>query len=111
MLWYAPVYALMLLLGGWVRRPLAWFFLPRVAVQLLEKIASGTSYSGAFIRWRLLGAMDEAFVANAAKDPITSLAQLDPVGFLTGPGLWGGLVFAAGFLYAAIHLRRSREPS
>ena len=35
---------------------------------------------------------------------------LDPVGFLSSPGLWLGLLFAAAFLAAAVRLRRYREP-
>jgi ABC-2 type transport system permease protein len=109
-LWYAPLYALFLMLSAWVRRPFLWVLVPALAVQLLEKIAFGTSWSGTFLRHRLLGALSEAFVPNALNKPITSLAELDPVRFLTSPGLWLGLLFAAGFLYAAIYLRRSREP-
>lgn len=109
-LWYAPAFALFLLLSAWVRRPLLWVVVPVVAVQAIEKIAFGTSYSGLFLRWRVAGAMSEAFVPNAMREPITSLAQLDPVRFLSSPGLWGGLVFAVVFLYAAVHLRRHREP-
>ena len=39
-----------------------------------------------------------------------SLASLDPVGFLTNPWLWVGLVVAAGLVAAAIWMRRYREP-
>jgi hypothetical protein len=35
---------------------------------------------------------------------------LDPVGFLSNPWLWLGLVVAAGFVAAAIWMRRYREP-
>ena len=37
-------------------------------------------------------------------------AQLDPLKFLTRPGLWLGLLFAAACLAAAVRLRRNREP-
>lgn len=109
-LWYAPAFALFLLLSAWVRRPFLWVVVPVVAVQAIEQIAFATSYSGVFLRWRVTGAMSEAFVPNAMREPITSLAQLDPIRFLTSPGLWGGLVFATVFLYAAIHVRRHKEP-
>ena len=42
-----------------------------------------------------------------AMDPLTAL---DPGKFLTTPGLWIGLAFAAIFLAAAVRLRRYREP-
>jgi hypothetical protein len=35
---------------------------------------------------------------------------LDPGGFLANPWLWLGLVVAAGFVAAAIWMRRYREP-
>lgn len=108
-LWYAPAFALFLLLSAWVRRPFLWVAVPVVAVQAIEKIAFGTSYSGQFLRWRVAGAMSEAFVPMG-EQIVTSLAQLDPIRFLSSPGLWGGLVFAAAFVYAAIHLRRRKEP-
>jgi ABC-2 type transport system permease protein len=109
-LWYAPLYALFMLLSGWVRRPFLWVLVPAIAAQLLEKLAFGTSYSGAFLRHRLLGAMSEGFAPGALHHPVTTLAQLEPVRFLSSPGLWLGILFAAGCLYAAIRLRCTREP-
>jgi ABC-2 type transport system permease protein len=110
-LWYAPAFALFLLLSAWVRRPLLWVVVPVVAVQAIEKLAFGTSYSGLFLRWRVAGAMSEAFAPSTRGDGIvTSLAQLEPVRFLSSPGLWAGLAFAAFFIYAAIRLRRHKEP-
>jgi len=109
-LWFAPIYALFLMVSVMARRPLLWVILPAIVVQVLERIAFGTTYSGAFIKYRLMGAMSEAFTAGAMKGPITALSQLDPVRFLASPGLWLGLVAAAAFLYVAIRLRRSREP-
>jgi ABC-2 type transport system permease protein len=108
--WYAPVYALLLMVSAATRRPFLWVVVPVLAVQLLEKIAFNTNYSGAFIRYRLMGAMEEAFKPNAMKWPITALSQLDPIRYLSTPGLWLGLLAAAAFLYAAIRLRRSMEP-
>jgi len=109
-LWYAPLYALFLMLSAWVRRPIAWVLVPAITVSILEQIAFRTSYAGRFIRHRMTGAVAEAFVPDAMREPITSLSQLDPLRFLASPGLWLGLFFAAGFLRAAIHLRHSREP-
>lgn len=109
-LWYAPLYALFLMLSAWVRRPIVWVLVPAVTVPFLEQIAFHTSYAGRFIRHRITGAVAEAFVPDAMRGPITSLSQLDPVRFLASPGLWLGLFLAAGFLRATIHLRRSREP-
>jgi len=41
---------------------------------------------------------------------LDSLAQLAPGKFLSTPGLWLGLTFAAAFLFAAVRLRRYRGP-
>ncbi len=109
-LWYAPLFALMLLVSVLVRRPFLWIVVPAIAVQLLEKIAFGTNYSGAFIKYRLVGGMTEAFAPGAMQHPITQLSQLDPVRFVTSPGLWLGLLAAALFLYGAARVRRSKEP-
>ena len=55
--------------------------------------------------------MKEAFdVPGAGRRVIDRLAQLDPLRFLSSPGLWSGLLVAAAFLAAAVRLRRSREP-
>ena len=108
--WYAPVYALLLMVSVATRRPFLWIVVPALAVQLLEKIAFNTNYSGAFIKYRLMDAMEEAFRPHAAQGPITALSQLDPIRYLSTPGLWLGLLAAAVFLYAAIRLRHSREP-
>jgi ABC-2 type transport system permease protein len=109
-LWYAPLFALMLLVSVAVRRPFLWIVIPAVAVQMLEKIAFGTNYSGAFIKYRVLGAMGEAFTPHSSREVITQFSQLDPVRFFTSPGLWLGLLATALFLYAAARLRRSKEP-
>jgi hypothetical protein len=42
--------------------------------------------------------------------PLVRLSQLDPVGFLSRPGLWTGLALAAACLATAVRLRRHREP-
>jgi ABC-2 type transport system permease protein len=110
-LWYAPIFAWLLLVSGWARRaPLLWAVLPWIVAVALERIAFGTRYVSALIGHRLSGALDAAFVPDARKQIVTSLADLDPVGFAATPGLWLGLAFAAACLVAAIRLRRVREP-
>ena len=110
-LWYAPAYALFLLASVATRRPLLWIVVPTVVVQVLEKVAFNTNFSGEFIKWRLLGAMNEAFKPlSGMKEQMPSLAQLDPARFFSSLGLWLGLVAAAVFLFLAIRLRRRQEP-
>lgn len=110
-LWFAPIIGWLLLVSAWSRRAtFAWAFLPFLAAFAFESIAFGTSYVSQFLRYRVTGATAAAFKADASKEPITQIAQLDPLKFLATPGLWWGLVLAAVLVAAAIRLRRHREP-
>jgi ABC-2 type transport system permease protein len=111
-LWHAPIYGWFLLISAWARRtPFLWAVLPPLALAAAEHLAFQTSYVGAFLRYRLGGAMKEAFILEAGKTGnISRLSQLDLLGFLATPGLWIGLIAAAAFLVAAARLRRNREP-
>jgi ABC-2 type transport system permease protein len=110
-LWYAPIYGWLLLVSAWARKaPFLWAVLPVFAAFVVEKIAFGTGYVATLIQYRFMGAMREAFAANAMKDPIMQLSQLDPARFFSSSGLWAGLAVAAALLAAAIWSRRRREP-
>src|SRR3989441_5270892 len=109
-LWHAPIYAWLLLVSGWARRAVfLWAVLPVVAIQIVEKIAFNTSYIAAILGHRLAGPEGFHFTApgSAAVHP---LMTFDPAKFLSTPGLWIGLAFAAAFLAGAVRLRRYREP-
>jgi ABC-2 type transport system permease protein len=109
-LWHAPIYGWLLLVSSWARRAVfLWAVLPLIAVSILEKIAFNTSYFQAMLNHRLMGFRTEAFAVNV-HGTIDSMTQLTPLNFLTTPGLWIGLAFAAAFLAAAVRLRRNREP-
>jgi ABC-2 type transport system permease protein len=105
-LWYAPIYAYLLLISAWARRaPFLWAMLPLVAVGGAEKVAFNTSYLGAILGGRIAGgpAVDGAAGMNMdAMTPFT-LTQL-----VSSPSLWIGLFVAAAFLAGAIRLRRHR---
>ena len=112
-LWYAPIYGWLLLVSGWARRtPLLWAVLPPLALLAVEWIAFHTSYFATLLKYRLMGAMTEAFnvKVQGGAGVIDRLEQLDPGRFLSTPGLWIGFLFAAAFLAAAVRLRRYREP-
>jgi ABC-2 type transport system permease protein len=111
-LWYAPFYGWLLLVSGWARRTtFLWAVLPPLALCVVEKIAFNTSYFASLLKYRLIGWFTQAFAFQAhgsvEADPLT---QLTPGNFLSTPGLWIGLAFAAAFLAAAARLRRYREP-
>jgi ABC-2 type transport system permease protein len=108
-LWFAPIHGWFLLVSSWARRlPLLWAVLPFVLAAMFERIAFGTSGIGSLVRYRFLGAMTEAF--DRSKGGYYRLAELDPQRFLSAPGLWLGLIFAAACLAAAVRIRRTREP-
>ena len=115
-LWYAPIYGWLLLISGWARRmTFLWAVLPVVAVVVLEKIAFNSSHFANLLKYRLIGWFLQAFTLDTHGGPpidphFLPLTQLTPGKFLSSPGLWVGLVFAAIFLAAAVRLRRYREP-
>jgi ABC-2 type transport system permease protein len=111
-LWHAPIYGWLLLVSGWTRRAtFLWAVLPIIAIQIFEKITFNTSYFGSLVKNRLMGFAPDAFEFHGHDHPtIDSLAQLTPGRYLSSPGLWIGLVFAAAFIAAAVRLRRYRGP-
>jgi ABC-2 type transport system permease protein len=115
-LWEAPIFAWLLLVSSWARRAtFLWAVLPWLAISAIEKLAFDTTFFIRMLVHRLTGGFEEGFVVvHYPKDthvPIVDrLTELDPLKFLTGPGLWIGLVIAAAFIFAAIRLRRYRGP-
>jgi ABC-2 type transport system permease protein len=111
-LWHAPIYGWALLISGIARRAtFLWAVLPPLAIGIFEKITFNTTYFGLMLKQRLLGAGDTAFDFRGRHlIAIDSLSQLTPGRFLSTPGLWFGLIFAAIFIAGAIRLRRYRGP-
>jgi len=111
-LWHAPIYGWLLLVSAWAKRaPFLWAVLPPLGLCLLEKIAFDTGHLASIVGRRLMGGLGEAFkAAPGSQDVIGASPQMDPIGFLTNPGLWVGLVVTAVFLAAAVWVRRYREP-
>ncbi|HEV2040821.1 MAG TPA: ABC transporter permease [Casimicrobiaceae bacterium] len=109
-LWHAPIYAWLLLVSGWAPRAVfLWAVLPVIAIQIVEKIAFNTSYIAAMLGHRLAGPEGFHFTAPGSA-PGHPLMTFDPANFLSTPGLWIGLAFAAAFLAAAVRLRRYQGP-
>jgi ABC-2 type transport system permease protein len=116
-LWHAPIYCWLLLVSGWAKRAtFLWAVLPPLAIGVVEKIAFNTTYFiTLLLKDRLFGfaagAFDLTDKGGVPVDPhFIPLTQLTPGRFLSSPGLWIGLVFAAIFLAAAVRLRRYHEP-
>jgi ABC-2 type transport system permease protein len=124
-LWYAPVAAWLLLVSAWAKRSaILWAVIPPVAIVVFERVAFRTHYVSELLEYRLKHGLFSAFQGGFVVDgggatteihmgqrfPGNVLEILDPVGFLSNPWLWVGLVVAAAFTAAAIWLRRYREP-
>jgi ABC-2 type transport system permease protein len=105
-LWHAPIYGWALLVSGWVRRAtFLWAILPLLAISFFEKITFNTAHFASMLKERVIGFAPEAFAFRAHAVP-----QLTPLRYLSTPGLWLGLLFAATFVAAAVRLRRYRGP-
>jgi len=108
-LWYAPIYAWLIFVSAWSRRAaILWAFLPPLALGALEKMIFGTSRLRALLEGRLMAGMEAVSVPGAV--PMDPMTHVTPGRFLASPGLWIGLLVAAGLLLAAARLRRSRGP-
>jgi ABC-2 type transport system permease protein len=111
-LWHTPIYGWALLVSGIARRAaFLWAVLPPLALAIFEKVTFNTSYVWSMLKDRVFGAGDTAFHFQIHRSiSIDMLSQLTPGRFLMTPGLWIGLFFAAGFVIAAVRLRRYRGP-
>lgn len=111
-LWYAPIYAWLLLVSAWANRvPWLWATLPLAAIATVERIAFGTGYFALFLAHRFAGAPEGTGTDMSTPGSMTDpLMRMMPGELLTSPGLWIGLAVAAAFLALAVRLRRSRGP-
>lgn len=106
-LWYAPLYCWMLFISAWARRAaFVWAFLPPFCVGMLEKLVFNTTHFAEWIGYRTTGGMEAE--PGGGMMPST---HFTPLRFFADPGLWLGWIAAAIFLYAAIQIRRRREPN
>jgi ABC-2 type transport system permease protein len=109
MLWYAPIYAWLLLVSAWARRAaFLWAVLPPVAIGVIEKLAFNTKHFASMFQYRFAGGPEA--VTMPGSSPMDPMAHLTAGHFLSSPGLWGGLIVAAIFLAAAVRLRRYQGP-
>ncbi|HVH68603.1 MAG TPA: hypothetical protein VM716_12115 [Gemmatimonadales bacterium] len=109
-LWHAPVYGWLIFVSAWApRAPFVWGLLPPFAIVFLEKIAFNTTHFWALLQHQLGGnGMDALTIPGGF--PTNPLTQLTPGTSLLSVGLWMGLLVTAGFLMAAVRIRRSRGP-
>jgi ABC-2 type transport system permease protein len=109
-LWYAPIYAWLLLVSAWApRAPFLWAFLPPFVIWGVERIAFRTSHLLGLLRYRLTGPQPSTATVPSG-NMMEIMSALTPMQFFSTPGLWVGLAVAAIFLAIAVRLRRYREP-
>ena len=111
-LWYAPIYGWLLLISAWAKRgAFLWAILPPIALCVLEGIIFHTKYVADMLGMRLNGGFAAAF-AMSAPDGVDRMGMphITREQFFTSPDLWVGLLVAAGFIAAAVWLRRRGEP-
>jgi ABC-2 type transport system permease protein len=111
-LWYAPLYAYLLLISAWARRtPFLWATLPLIAVGGAEKIAFNTSLIADIVRDRIAGGPPmEGSMPGVIGLSMEAMTPFTFTQLMSSPGLWIGLLVAAAFLAGAIHLRRQQGP-
>jgi len=107
-LWYAPLYAWLLLVSATApRAPFVWAVLPPFVIWGVEKVAFNTAYFLSLLKVRLMGPPDPEMTMSRNADFMSTLI---PHHFFGQPGLWAGLAVAAVFLAIAVRLRRYRGP-
>ncbi len=124
-LWYAPVAAWLLLVSAWAKRAtFLWAVFVPLAVVAVERVAINTHRVQDMLSYRLNDPVLTAFIRNSRGAglvvdddgvrgtgvPGGVFEAIDPVGFLSNPWVWVGLVVAAGLVAATIWMRRYREP-
>ncbi|CAN5402366.1 ABC transporter permease [soil metagenome] len=109
-LWYAPLYAWLLLISVWAKRvPFLWAVLPPIAISLLELLVFDTSWFASMLKHRLVGGDSLGVTIKSSNVQAHFFDSVDPAAFFASTGLWIGLVFAAASLALAIWLRRRRD--
>lgn len=108
-LYYAPIYAWLLLVSAWARRlAFVWAALPFIAIGLVEKLAFNTKYVTTLLEYRIDGGPTVPVMMSSDMTPHPSAFGL--AGFLVSPGMLIGLAVAAAFLAAAVRVRRYQGP-
>ena len=106
-LWYAPIYAYLMLVSAWAKRaPVLWAVIPPFAIAFGEKVAFGTTRFAQMIGYRFAGGNSGMAMDENMQPMHSGMAQ-----FFAERGLWIGLGFAALFIYTAIQVRRARGPA
>lgn len=109
-LWYAPIYAWLILVSSWARRaPFLWAVLPPLGVMLVEVVAFRTTYFATMLKNRFNGnGMGDSFTLSNVT--MHGMSTFNPGAIFATSGLWIGLLVAAAFLAGSVQMRRYRGP-
>lgn len=111
-LWYAPIFAWLILVSAWARRvAYLWALLPPLGLALVERLALGTDQVWIWLRGLILGPYAHAAAQmESGKGNALQAHPPDTPGWAS-LHLWLGLALTAAFLVLAARLRRGREPN
>jgi len=112
-LWYAPIWAWLLLVSGWARRvPILWAFAPPFGLAVFELLAFDSNNVWKVLHDRFSGAVTHAYATSMdAKGHIqVDMHQPAIAKLVESPDFWIGLVVAVVLLAAAVWQRRWRTP-
>ncbi|HSG66810.1 MAG TPA: hypothetical protein VLD39_17510 [Gammaproteobacteria bacterium] len=127
-LWHAPIFGFLLAVSAWARRaPLLWASSP-LALMIVEVVLTGRSRLAALLGDYLNGFWAAAYlhefgvaIGEEQANELLRESQIeasagigdwiDPLGLLTSPLLWLGLLAAACFVTGAVYVRRFRDDS
>jgi ABC-2 type transport system permease protein len=121
-IWYLPFVGWLVVVSAWAKRAvMLWSILPPLAAYLLERWFFGTHVLGTVLQERAQGYASRAFrypsdfawvSTVVGDDTITTPGSvwplLNPLGFLSSPATWTGVVVGAVFIIGAIQLRLRR---
>jgi ABC-2 type transport system permease protein len=107
-IWYAPLYAWLLLVSAWATRlPFLWATLPPAAIVAIERVAFNSSHFAGLLRVLFLGGSKPEPTSGMSAMTMDMLTV--PFGqLLLAPGLWIGLASSAVLLLGAVGLRHTR---
>lgn len=110
-IWWAPLYAWLLLASAWATRlPFLWAALPPAAIVVIERVAFNTGHVSGLLQNYFFGSSEQT--PTSGMHAMTMEMMTVPVSdFFLSPRLWVGLVVSAVLLVGAVRLRRSQGVS
>jgi ABC-2 type transport system permease protein len=122
-IWFLPFTGWLMLVSAWAKRAVAlWLVLPPLALYGIEQWFFGSHFVGSQLTGRAVGYLSRAFYDHSnpaawattaiGTDTITAPTSvwrlLNPVGFVSSPATWIGVLVGAAMIYGAIQLRLRR---